>query len=150
MKLFTRRITGNKATDELWNTAELDDITVLNRDLSDQNIPTDKIPEYDFSTEDTPLSGYFKDGKFTIEGIVIPVYLNHVIRAITNIYPLDRYLAAHYERQLTEVLRRLGPQDADLLTSLSLRKEYDNTGSAGADAFLRFQKKLYLTYLREE
>lgn len=163
MKLFVRRITGSHATDELWDNSAEDGFTVISSDFSKENSAEKSFPgvcgitaeeknfcEYDYSVHDTPLLKFFRDGCFTVENLIIPVYLHHVIRAIANIYPLDRYLAAHYERQLTAVLRQLKPEDEDLLASLALKNEFDNTGNQNADAFLRFQKKLYLTYLREE
>ena len=163
MKLHVRKITGSHATGELWDNSACDGFTVINSDFSKENnseksdheisntSAEDKnFSEYDYSVHDAPLLEFFKDGCFTVENLIIPVYLHHVIRAITNIYPLDRYLAAHYERQLTSVLRQLKPEDEDLLASLALKNEFDNTGNPNADAFLRFQKKLYLTYLREE
>lgn len=82
--------------------------------------------------------------------IVIPIYLRHVIQALINIYPLDPYLAAHYEKQLLNIITKFSSDDEDLLNSLNLSQSFDLIGNDIVDQFLRFQRKLYLTYQRED
>ncbi len=81
--------------------------------------------------------------------IAIPLYLRHVIKAITNIYPIDAYLAAHYERQLLNIAINITSEEEDILNALNLKQNFDLTGIKNVDDFLRFQRKLYLTYQDE-
>lgn len=91
-----------------------------------------------------------ESSSFKTESISIPAFLAHSVRAICSIFPLDRYLAAHYENQMRAALSALDEKDAEYLDYLAITPDaepYD--ASDAAAAFLKFQRKLYLAYARE-
>lgn len=102
----------------------------------------------DMKIDPCPLWQRFdlREKKFTRKYIAIPLYLRHVIQAIVNIYPLDPYLAAHYERQMLNIAVNIRDNTADLLNYLNLIQDFDLPEESGSHDFLRFQRKLYLTY----
>ncbi len=115
-----------------------------------QEFAEEQMALYDWSQSAAPLCDLLQAENLTVRAVLIPFFLRHVLRAIINIHPLDRYLAAHYERQLTAILVKLSDDEQDLLNKLALTENFDLTGNDHVDAFLRFQRKLYLTYQRED
>ncbi len=116
---------------------------------SDQAVPGDLVI-YPPGTGDTPLMDQFDGQEFACPRLAVPARLRRVVPALVRMAPVDRYLAAHYERQLSAVLRTLTPEDLAILESRGLADDWELTGKTGADAFLRFQRKLYLHYPRVE
>ena len=88
---------------------------------------------------------------FRTKSLSVPAYAAHCVRAICSIFPLDRYLAAHYENQMRAAIFALSDKDAEFLARLAISQDADASGaSEEAAAFLKFQRKLYLAYARED
>ena len=145
MEIIIRKSITDLATEKLWLAAGIQEKTVE----EGQPLPPGTVC-YDASSSDAPLRDRFSDAGFDARFLAIPVYLRRVIQAIANIYPLDRYLAAHYERQLTAVMRRLKEEDIRTLDARALEENFDLTGREATDAVLRVQRKLYLADQRQD
>ena len=88
---------------------------------------------------------------FITNSISVPAFCAHCVRAICSIFPLDRYLAAHYENQMRAALSALSESDAEFLDRLAIAQDADvSEASEASAAFLKFQRKLYLAYARED
>lgn len=92
-----------------------------------------------------------ESSSFKTESLAIPAFLAHSVRAICSIFPLDRYLAAHYENQMRSALSALDAKDAEYLDYLAITPDAEPLDASDAvAAFLKFQRKLYLAYARED
>ena len=84
------------------------------------------------------------------DAVILPVFLIHTVKSLTGIFPLDRYLAAHYEHQMLETVPHLSETEKDWLNRHCLREEtsVQDCISENAEKFLKFQRKIYLHYDR--
>lgn len=84
--------------------------------------------------------------------LVVPLGTAPVIRAIVNIHPFDRYLAAHYFRQYLPLGHALNETDLSELAHRFLTKESQTpaTLSDAALAYLKLERKLHRQYRDDE
>ena len=96
------------------------------------------------------LKNHWQQKKFDSDAVMIPVYLIHTVKSIVNIFPLDQYLAAHYERQMLEIIPHFSRDEIDWLNYHCLIEDPDVNEDLGENIkkFLKFQRKLYLHYER--
>ena len=80
--------------------------------------------------------------------LVVPLGTAPVIRAILNIHPFDRYLAAHYFRQYLPLGHALNETDLSELAHRFLAEESQipPTLSDAALAYLKLERKLHRQY----
>ena len=84
--------------------------------------------------------------------LVVPLGTAPVIRAILNIHPFDRYLAAHYFRQYLPLGHALNETDLSELAHRFLTKESQTPArlSDAALAYLKLERKLHRQYHDDE
>lgn len=99
---------------------------------------------------DQALKNYWQNDHFTFDFIEIPIYLIHVVKSIVNIFPIDQYLAAHYEAQMIDIIKTLSLDDQDWLNYHCIIEDPDLNEDLNENIknFLKFQRKLYLHYER--
>lgn len=98
----------------------------------------------------TSLAEHWTGDRFDFDAVILPVFLIHTVKSLTGIFPLDRYLAAHYEHQMLETVPHLSETEKDWLNRHCLREEtsVQDCISENAEKFLKFQRKIYLHYDR--
>lgn len=81
--------------------------------------------------------------------ISAPLAILPVVRAIMNIHPLDRHLAAHYMRQLQPLLSQLSTESLAQIMNIKHYREYalDENLPIAISNYLKLEKKLHRQYL---
>lgn len=160
MKIIIKQQFGKHTTKELWikyfSLLKFADQVILdipNVSLNlDNTINIFKYFDQNFLYQNDSLTNHYKEKKFDIELVEIPLCFYHIVHAVISIFPLDQYLAAHYERQLLEIIQNLSKDQIDWLNANLLK---GNTGiednvDENIVKFIKLQRKLYLHYERED